>query len=166
MSIEVAYIALGSNVGDREAHLAAARAALAMLPRSRLLAESSIEETEPLGDVPQGPYLNQMIALETSLSPRELLVALQDIERHAGRTRDVRWGPRTIDLDLLWIEGEAVSEPGLQVPHPRLAERRFALEPLVELDPALQLPDGTRLSSALAAVGDQSVRRLDGVALR
>lgn len=144
MSIEVAYIALGSNVGDREAHLAAARAALATLPRSRLLAESSIEETEPLGDVPQGPYLNQMLALETSLSPRELLVALQDIERHAGRTRDVRWGPRTIDLDIVMLRARnagaggaapiEVNEPGLVVPHPAIPERDFWRRELAELE--------------------------------
>ncbi|MDQ6830861.1 MAG: 2-amino-4-hydroxy-6-hydroxymethyldihydropteridine diphosphokinase [Gemmatimonadota bacterium] len=144
MSIEVAYIALGSNVGDRETHLAAARAALATLPRSRLLAESSIEETEPLGDVPQGPFLNQMIALETSLSPRELLVALQDIERRSGRIRDVRWGPRTIDLDIVMLRSPkmgaspsvsvAVNEPGLVVPHPAIPERDFWRRELAELE--------------------------------
>ncbi len=143
MSIEVAYIALGSNLGDREAHLAAARAALAMLPRSRLLAESSIEETEPLGDVPQGPYLNQMIALETTLSPRELLVLLQGIERGAGRIRDVRWGPRSIDLDIVMMHSTetggspsapvAVDEPGLVVPHPAISERDFWQRELAEL---------------------------------
>src|ERR671936_2553436 len=97
---DIAYIALGSNLGDRAGYLAAARAALGELPGSRLMATSSVEETAPVGGVPQGPYLNQMVALDTTLAPRELLAALHEIERAAGRMRDVRWGPRTLDLDI------------------------------------------------------------------
>ncbi|MEP6690195.1 MAG: 2-amino-4-hydroxy-6-hydroxymethyldihydropteridine diphosphokinase [Gemmatimonadaceae bacterium] len=135
MSIDVAYIALGSNVGDREAQLAAARRAMASLPGARLIAESSVEETPPLGNVPQGAYLNQMVALETPLAPRALLDALQAIERAAGRTREVRWGPRTIDLDIVrFASTTAVSEPGLTVPHPELAARDFWRRELAELE--------------------------------
>ena len=94
MPRDVAFVALGSNLGDRAKHLARAREALAQLPRSRVLAESAIEETAPIGPVPQGAFLNQMVALETQLSPRELLVELQRIEQAEGRTREVRWGPR------------------------------------------------------------------------
>jgi 2-amino-4-hydroxy-6-hydroxymethyldihydropteridine diphosphokinase len=130
---DIAYVALGSNVGDRDAHLATARKALAVIPRSRVIAESSVEETAPLGPVPQGPYLNQMIAIETELSPRELLVELQQIEQAAGRTRDVRWGPRTLDLDIVRYEHQMVADGDLQVPHLAADERDFWQRELAEL---------------------------------
>lgn len=133
---DVAYIALGSNLGDRAALLAAARAALAALPGSRLLAESAVDETEPLGPAGQGAYLNQMIALETTLSPRELLAALQRIEAAHGRTRAVRWGPRTLDLDIVVFERQVVREPDLIVPHPELPNRDFWRRELAELQGA------------------------------
>lgn len=131
--VDVAYVALGSNVGDRDAHLATARRALAAIPRSRLIAESLVEETEPLGPVQQGPYLNQMVAIETELSPRELLTELQRIERAAGRTRDVRWGPRTLDLDIVRYEHQIAADSDLQVPHPAAEERDFWRRELAEL---------------------------------
>jgi 2-amino-4-hydroxy-6-hydroxymethyldihydropteridine diphosphokinase len=134
----VAFVALGSNVGDRSVHLARARKALAALPRSRMLATSAIEETEPLGPVPQGPYLNQMVALETQLTPRELLGELQRIERDAGRTRELRWGPRTLDLDIVRFEQQSVREDDLVVPHPAIADRAFWQRELAELRAALQ----------------------------
>ena len=130
---DVAYIALGSNLGDRAAYLAAARAALGELPGSRLLATSSVEETEPVGGVPQGPYLNQMVALDTTLAPRDLLAALHEIERSAGRVRDVRWGPRTLDLDLVMFDTQTVNEPDLIVPHPQLPHRDFWQRELAEV---------------------------------
>jgi 2-amino-4-hydroxy-6-hydroxymethyldihydropteridine diphosphokinase len=130
---DIAYVALGSNLGDREAHLARARRALACLPRTRLVAESSVEETAPLGTVPQGPYLNQMVALETELSPRQLLIELQRIERDAGRTREVLWGPRTLDLDIVRYERQTAAEDGLDVPHPAADERDFWRRELAEL---------------------------------
>ena len=130
---DVAYIALGSNLGDRGAFLAAARAALGELPGSRVLATSSVEETEPVGSVPQGPYLNQMVALDTTLAPRDLLAALHEIERSAGRVRDVRWGPRTLDLDIVTFEKQTVNEPDLIVPHPELPHREFWQRELAEL---------------------------------
>ena len=130
---DIAYIALGSNLGDRHAHLAFARAALTALPESRLLAVSSIEETEPLGGPVQGAYLNQMVALETTLRPRALLVALQRIEHDAGRTRAERWGARTLDLDIVTFAEQTVSEPDLTVPHPGLETRGFWQRELAEL---------------------------------
>jgi len=131
--VDVAYVALGSNLGDRDAHLASARRAIAAIPRSRVIAESAVEETAPLGPVPQGPYLNQMVAIETELSPRELLTELQRIERAAGRTRDVRWGPRTLDLDIVRYEHQIATEADLQVPHPAAEERDFWRRELAEL---------------------------------
>jgi 2-amino-4-hydroxy-6-hydroxymethyldihydropteridine diphosphokinase len=130
---DIAYVALGSNVGDRDAYLATARQALATLPRSRVVAVSLVEETAPLGPVPQGAYLNQMLAIETELSPRELLTELQRIERAAGRTREVRWGPRTLDLDIVRYERQMVADADLQVPHPAANERDFWQRELAEL---------------------------------
>jgi 2-amino-4-hydroxy-6-hydroxymethyldihydropteridine diphosphokinase len=130
---DIAYIALGSNLGDRESFLARARDALAALPGSRLLAASRVEETEPVGGVLQGAFLNQMIALETGLSPRELLDALHDIENDAGRERTVHWGPRTLDLDIVRFGAREVREPDLVIPHPQIAHRDWWRRELVEL---------------------------------
>ena len=130
---DVAYIALGSNLGRREVFLANARTAIASLPRTTLLAETQVEETAPIGPVQQGPFLNQMIAVLTELSPNELLCALQSIEESAGRTRDMRWGPRTLDLDIVLFEKQSISEPGLTVPHPELPNRGFWRRELAEL---------------------------------
>jgi 2-amino-4-hydroxy-6-hydroxymethyldihydropteridine diphosphokinase len=129
----LAYIALGSNLGDRDQFLARARSALAALPRSRVVAESSVEETEPISDVPQGAYLNQMVALETALSPRELLSELQRIERAAGRVRTVHWGPRTLDLDIVRFGEQQINEPDLVIPHPQLPNRDWWQRELAEL---------------------------------
>ena len=122
---DVAYVALGSNLGDRTALLADARRALAALPRSRLIAETPVEETVPLGDVAQPPFLNQMVALDTALAPLALLDRLLDIERAAGRVRTVRWGPRTLDLDIVLFETQTVAHERLTVPHPELPNRDF-----------------------------------------
>ena len=130
---DVAYIALGSNVGDREQQLANARDAIATLPSSRIVASSSIEETAPIGPVTQPHFLNQMIALETELSPHVLLRHLQRIEERAGRTRLVRWGPRTLDLDIVCFGRQRVHEPDLRVPHPELPNRAFWQRELAEL---------------------------------
>src|SRR5690242_743919 len=130
---DIAYVALGSNLGDRGGYLARAREALSRLPESRVLAASSVEETEPIGNVPQDPYLNQMVALETSLSPRALLDALHAIEHDAGRVRTVRWGPRTLDLDIVMFGRRRVHEPDLVIPHPELPHRDFWQRELAEL---------------------------------
>ena len=133
MPRDVAYVALGSNLGDRDGYLARARQALAAIPRSRVVAMSTVEETEPVGPVEQGRYLNQMVALETELSPRELLRELHRIEREAGRIRDVRWGPRTLDLDIVRYEQQTASDDDLIVPHPAEESRDFWQRELAEL---------------------------------
>jgi 2-amino-4-hydroxy-6-hydroxymethyldihydropteridine diphosphokinase len=132
---ERAYIALGSNLGDREGHLAAARAALAALPRTRLVGASRVEETAPLGGMDQPPYLNQMVALETGLEPRALLAACQAIERSRGRVRAEHWGARTLDLDIVRYGDRRVAEPDLIIPHPGLTDRDFWRRELAELEP-------------------------------
>ena len=130
---DVAYIALGSNLGDRAAYLARGRAGLAAVPCSRLLAVSSVEETAPLGPAEQAPYLNQMAALETDLTPAELLAVLHEIEEAAGRVRSDRWGPRTLDLDIVMFERQQVATEGLVIPHPELPRRDFWRRGLDEL---------------------------------
>ena len=122
---DVAYIALGSNLGDRQGHLRTARERIAALPGTRIVRESEIEETAPIGPIEQDAFLNQMIAIETTLEPRALLGELQEIERAAGRVRGERWGPRTLDLDIVLIEGRSLSEAGLTIPHPELPARDF-----------------------------------------
>jgi 2-amino-4-hydroxy-6-hydroxymethyldihydropteridine diphosphokinase len=130
---DVAYIALGSNVGDRKGHLARARAALGALPGTRVIGQSSIEETDPLGPIDQPSYLNQMIAAETTLAPRDLLKHLHAIEASEGRVRRERWGPRTLDLDIVCFDRQTVDEPDLRVPHPELPNRPFWQRELYEL---------------------------------
>jgi len=131
----MAYLALGSNLGDRAGHLHAARQAVAGLAGTRLLAASAIEETAPLGGMRQPPYLNQMLLIETALAPRALLAACQRIERQAGRVRTERWGPRTLDVDIVRYGDQVIAEPDLVVPHPGLAERDFWRRELAELEP-------------------------------
>ena len=128
-----AYVALGSNLGDRDGYLRAAREALARLPGTVLVAESAIEETEPLGGLSQHPYLNQMVIIETELAPRALLEALHDIENQAGRVRGTRWGARTLDLDIVRYGTQHIIEPDLISPHPELPNRDFWLRELEEL---------------------------------
>jgi 2-amino-4-hydroxy-6-hydroxymethyldihydropteridine diphosphokinase len=164
--VRAVYIGLGGNLGDPIATLRAALARIAELPGVDLDAVSSAYESAPVGLEDQPPFVNAAARVLTSLPLRELLDGLLAIERELGRVRSVRYGPRTCDLDILLAGAEIAGEPGLAVPHPRLPERRFALAPLVELDPAASLPDGTPLSVLLDAVGDQAVQRLDGVALR
>jgi len=148
--VTVAYVSLGANLGDREETI---RAAIAALPG--VVAVSELRDTEPVGITDQPRFLNGAARLETELSPRQLLETLLEIERGLGRERRERrerWGPRTIDLDLLLYGDKTVDEPGLTVPHPRLHERRFVLEPLADLDPQLVVPGRGRVSSLLAAL--------------
>lgn len=128
-----AFLALGSNLGDRVAFL---RAAVASLPD--VVACSPVYETDPVGGPDnQGPYLNMVVQLATRRSPRELLGIARALEAAAGRERTVYWGPRTLDVDVVWIDGVALSDPDLRVPHPRLWERPFVLAPLSDLAPDL-----------------------------
>jgi 2-amino-4-hydroxy-6-hydroxymethyldihydropteridine diphosphokinase len=130
---ERAFVALGSNLGDRMAHLDRARVALSLLPITRLTAVSSVEETAPLGAMAQAPYLNQMVALDTTLAPDALLAALHAIERAQGRVRGARWGARTIDLDLVRYGDHEVRSRTLVLPHPGIATRAFWRRELAEL---------------------------------
>ena len=146
-----AYVGLGANLGDREATLRRAVELLAGSPGIEVVAVSTLRETDPVGYTDQPRFLNGVAALVTNLSPRALLDRLLEVERELGRVRGEgpRFGPRTVDLDLLLHGEEVVDERGLVVPHPRLAERRFVLEPLHELDPELTLPDGRRVVDLL-----------------
>lgn len=127
-----AFLGLGSNLGDRRAILAEAVRAL-----PDVVAVSPVYETDPVGGPDQGPYLNLVVQLETERTARELLAVCREREQAADRVREVRWGPRTLDVDVLWVEGEEVDEPDLVVPHPRMAQRRFVLAPLRDLAPDL-----------------------------
>jgi 2-amino-4-hydroxy-6-hydroxymethyldihydropteridine diphosphokinase len=131
---ERVYVALGSNLGDRQAHLRAGREALASLPGTSLIATSAIEETAPLAGMEQPAYLNQMILLETSLEPRALLEACHSIEQQEGRQRTERWGPRTLDLDIVRFGNRRVAERDLIIPHPELPNRDFWRRELAEID--------------------------------
>lgn len=131
---ERVLIALGSNMGDRRAYLAAARNRLTLLPGTRIEASSRIEETAPLGPVGQGAYLNQMVAVQSALGPHALLRALQAIEASLGRVRRVRWGARTIDLDIVQYGAVRLSEAQLVLPHPGIASRPFWQRGIAELD--------------------------------
>ena len=158
-----AFVALGSNLGERAAALVGAREALDARDDTRVVAASRLWETAPVGPPGQGPYLNAVLAIETTLGPRALLDRLFEIERRAGRDRaaaSTRWGPRVLDLDLLIHADERIDEPGLQVPHPRLHERRFVLEPLCEIAADLEHPTlGEKLAAHLARCPDEGDAR-------
>ena len=131
---ERVFVALGSNLGDRAAHLAHARQRLAGLPETRVAVVSQVEETAPLGPIPQGTYLNQMVLLETTLTPEALLAACRAIEAERGRERRERWGPRTLDLDIVRFGAREIHEAGLTIPHPELPRRDFWLREIAELE--------------------------------
>jgi 2-amino-4-hydroxy-6-hydroxymethyldihydropteridine diphosphokinase len=147
------YIGLGANLGDREAAIRGALALLAAGGDVDVEAVSSLRETDPVGYEDQPKFLNGAAVVRTELSPRDLLERLLEVERRLGRDRSgPRFGPRTIDLDLLLYGAETIDEPGLQVPHPRLAERRFVLEPLAELDDGLDVPGRGSVRGLLAGL--------------
>ena len=158
-----AYLGIGSNVGDRLATLRSVRDALAAADDVDVEDVSSVYETAPVGGVEQPEYLNMVVRVGTLLRARELLQLGHEIERAHGRDRsaEVRWGPRTLDIDLLLYGDVTIDEPGLIVPHPRLTERAFVLVPLAEvMPPGATLPDGTVLTRALAALAP-----IEGIAL-
>ncbi|HMS88074.1 MAG: 2-amino-4-hydroxy-6-hydroxymethyldihydropteridine diphosphokinase [Acidimicrobiales bacterium] len=132
-----AFLSLGSNLGDRRRLLVEAIGSLG----PSVVAVSSVYETEPVGGPDQGRFLNVVVELATALPPRDLLAVCHRLESAAGRVRTERWGPRTLDVDIVWIDGVTVDEPDLQVPHPRMWDRRFVLAPLAELAPEL-VPEG------------------------
>ncbi len=128
---------------------------------AEVVSVSRLYETAPIGPIDQGPYLNAAAVVNTGSAARLFLEACQDIEQQRGRERKVRWGPRTLDIDLLLFGDEVHDEPGLTVPHPRLAIRRFALQPLVDAWPEASMPDGTSVAGLLAGVCDQRVELVD-----
>jgi 2-amino-4-hydroxy-6-hydroxymethyldihydropteridine diphosphokinase len=150
--VALAYVGLGANLGDREATIREALAELSAAPALQVVAVSALRETDPVGYLDQPPFLNGAAALETALAPQELLTLLLDVERRLGRVRGdgPRFGPRTLDLDLLLYGAERLVEPDLVLPHPRLHERAFVLEPLAELDPSLEVPGKGTVSALLA----------------
>ena len=152
-----AAVAIGSNLGDRAANLRAGIEGLRGL--GEVKATSSVYETAPVGGPAQGAYLNAVVVVETDLDAAALLEGCLDIERSLGRERTERWGPRTIDLDLILFGDAEIDLPGLAVPHPRMGQRRFVLEPLIEAWPDARLPDGRAVSALLPGVADQEVVR-------
>jgi 2-amino-4-hydroxy-6-hydroxymethyldihydropteridine diphosphokinase len=159
----LAGLGLGANLGDAQGSVRAALAAISDLPETRLIKASSLYRTAPWGVTDQPDFINACALVETGLSPRELLDHCLAIERSMGRDREhaLRWGPRLIDIDLLF-HGETASEgPSLQLPHPRLFERGFVLAPLAEIDPGLVIA-GRKVSDALGALGKPDWVRLPG----
>ena len=157
----IAYLCLGSNLGDRAGTMAKA---VGLIARAglKIIARSSLYETPPWGPVPQGPYLNMVVAVETELSARELLNMLLGVEHAFGRdrTREVRFGPRTIDIDILLFGEEVIAEPDLEIPHPRMMQRAFALIPLAELAPDLKV-QGVPIREALEALDRSGIVRVE-----
>ena len=147
---EFAFLGLGSNLGDRLTHLQHAVDALDEDALTRVDAVSSVYETEPVGGPAQEPFLNLAVRVATRRRPRRLLALCQAVEQRLGRERRERWGPRTIDVDVLLYGDRAVARRDLEIPHPRLEERPFALVPLLEVAPGARLPDGRPLSRVLA----------------
>lgn len=135
-----AYIGIGSNLGDREGTLDGAVRMVGDLDGVEVVSRSSIIETAPVGVIEQPDFLNMVVEVETTLGARELLDRLLDIEQRFGRERRERWGPRTLDLDLLFFEDMVINEPGLTVPHPEMPNRGFVLEPLAEIAPGFVHP--------------------------
>lgn len=151
-----AYVALGSNLGDSKQHLLDAIEALAALPGTQVIARSRIYRTPPWGKLDQPDFLNAVVVLETGLEPHDLLDALLNIERVAGRERNgERWGPRTLDLDLLHVAGKTVNSERLTLPHPHIADRAFVLLPLHDVAPELDIPGRGKVVDLLRAVDIQ-----------
>jgi 2-amino-4-hydroxy-6-hydroxymethyldihydropteridine diphosphokinase len=146
-----AFLGIGSNLGDRLGSLQAAVDRLASSEGVRVVASSRVYETDPVGGPEQAEFLNVAVEVDTDLTARELLTACLGVERDLGRIREMRWGPRTVDVDLLTYDRAVIDEPGLIVPHPRTHERSFALVPLLELEPDPVLAGGRRASEAMPA---------------
>ena len=154
------FLSLGSNLGDRPAALEAALRAMEAPGDVRITRRSSLYETAPMGKTDQPDFYNLVVEVETPLRPEALRDRCQEIERALGRVPDERWGPRTVDVDILLYDRYTVNTERLIVPHPEMLRRRFVLEPLLEIAPDAVLPDGALIAPHLAGVADQAVRRL------
>jgi 2-amino-4-hydroxy-6-hydroxymethyldihydropteridine diphosphokinase len=152
-------LALGSNLGDRGDILQGGVDAIAGLPEVRLNAVSPVYETVPVGGPPQPDYLNAVVLAETALPPLELLDRLHEVEAAFDRVRVVRWGPRTLDIDIINVAGERSDDPDLTLPHPRAHERAFVLAPWHDIDPEAQLPGYGPVANLLAEIGAPGIRR-------
>ncbi|NLT96110.1 MAG: 2-amino-4-hydroxy-6-hydroxymethyldihydropteridine diphosphokinase [Clostridia bacterium] len=155
-----AFLGLGSNLGDKRANLEEALKKLKNHPRIEILKVSSFYETEPVGFIEQDWFLNIAVKIDTSLTPLELLEFCQSIERDLLRKREIRWGPRTIDLDILLYENFTSQSEKLTIPHPRMKERAFVLVPLEEIEPDLVL-DGLKISQILAKLNGEKVKKVE-----
>ena len=158
--MHIAFIALGSNLGDPESRVRLGIAALAELPQAQLVAASSLYRSAPAGHADQPDFINAVAQLSTGLAPQTLLAALLAIEKRCGRERSFRNAPRTLDLDLLLYDAQNIDEPGLAVPHPRMHERAFVLAPLLEIAPGCVIPGRGPAADWLARCADQPVARL------
>jgi 2-amino-4-hydroxy-6-hydroxymethyldihydropteridine diphosphokinase len=155
-----AAVALGSNLDGPEARVREGFAAIAALPQTWLLARSALYRTAPVGYADQPPFINACALVDTRLGARELLDGLLEIERRAGRVRDIPNGPRTLDLDIVLYGGLSIEEPGLCVPHPRAHERAFVLAPLLDVWPDATIPGHGSARECLARVKDQAIERI------
>ncbi|MEA3510165.1 MAG: 2-amino-4-hydroxy-6-hydroxymethyldihydropteridine diphosphokinase [Actinomycetota bacterium] len=149
-------IAAGSNLGDRLEHLTTAMGGLSAI--GDIAEISSVYETAPVGGPEQDPFLNAVVLIDTARTPTALLRELLLIERSRGRVRHERWGPRTLDLDLILFDQRSIDEPGLTVPHPQIGYRRFVLEPLLEIWPDAAMPDGSRVTAVEESVWAQKIQ--------
>lgn len=159
-------LALGSNLGDRLANLRAGTAALAAGPGLVITAASGVYETDPVGGPEQQDFLNAVLLATSDRPARAILRRCQEAEAALGRVRTVRWGPRTLDVDVIACGAEISDDPELTLPHPRAAERAFVLAPWLELDPDAALPGDGRVADLLACVGADGIRRLPGLTVR
>lgn len=161
-----ALLGLGGNLGDRLATLRSAVSLLESTPSVTVVGCSGVYESPPLGPVAQPDFLNAAVLVRTTLAPRELLAVAHSIEQQHGRERRVRWGPRTLDIDLLWVDGVTIDEPGLTIPHPGLVNRAFVLRPAAELKPELRLPGGLTVADLTEGLVDDACILLQGAELR
>jgi 2-amino-4-hydroxy-6-hydroxymethyldihydropteridine diphosphokinase len=156
------FLSLGSNLGDRESNVRTALEMISAEPGIRVMRVSSLYETEPIGMSEQPDFINAVALLETEVPPMELLRILQGIESKIGRARNIHWGPRVIDLDILLYGKESVDAAVLMIPHPRMMTRAFVMAPLAEIAPDLELPDGRKPGEVLADLQDQRVVKTEG----
>jgi 2-amino-4-hydroxy-6-hydroxymethyldihydropteridine diphosphokinase len=154
-------VAIGSNLDQPRERVAEAMAHLAVLPDTRLEARSAVYRASPMGPQDQPDFVNAAVGLLTRKSPHEMLDALLDIERRMGRIRDQRWGPRVIDLDLVWMAGTAVDDPGLTLPHPGVSRRNFVLYPLSDIAPTLDIPGHGRVLDLKRGLGADGISLLE-----